>query len=95
VLEASDLVNRVDQLPSFLQLFTPMIENERDCFTKICEALLRCGALTVCARYFGTVGDMRWAVLLDNGGEFVLHACILALGCVIYSDISQVRPWLR
>ncbi len=60
-----------------------MIENERDCFTKICEALLRCGPLTVRAWYFGTVGDMPWAVLLDNGGEFVVDACILALACVI------------
>jgi 2-dehydropantoate 2-reductase len=59
------------------RFLSSVFKNERNRLAKARQAFFTRFALTVGARYFGTVRDVPWAVPLDNRRELVMHVFIL------------------
>jgi hypothetical protein len=60
------------------QRFLPsVIQNERDCLTKVSQAFFARSSLAVGAGHFSAIRDVPRAILLDNRRELVMHASIL------------------
>jgi hypothetical protein len=54
-------------------IFTTIFEDERDCLTEIRSSLFASAALTIRTRDLWAERDEPVAVLLDDGGELVVH----------------------
>jgi hypothetical protein len=55
-------------------IFTPIFKNQGNRSRQISPAVFDGATLAVCARYFGTVTDEPFSVLLNDGSKFVMHA---------------------
>ena len=55
----------------------PVVQNERNRLAKIGETFFLRLPLAVGTGYFGAIGDVPRPVLLDDGGELVVHGSIL------------------
>src|ERR1019366_1451668 len=56
-----------------------VLENQGNGLAKVRQTFLARFALPIGARHFSAVGDMPWAVSLDDRREFVAHFFILPL----------------
>jgi len=63
-----------------------MLQDECNGFLETCKAFFPRRALTIGPRDFGAVGDVPWALLLDDCGEFIVHICILSFE---YADSAR------
>jgi hypothetical protein len=54
-----------------------VLQNEGDRLAKVRQAFFARRALTIGPRHFGAVGDVPWAVLLDDRRKLVVHMYIL------------------
>ena len=68
-------------------------QNERNCLAKVRQAFFTRFPLAVGTGHFGAIGDVPWAVLLDNRRELIMHASILASPAAS-SPAHGHEPWL-
>ena len=55
------------------RFFSPILQNQRNCFSQVRQAFLVCFSLTIRARHLCAVRHKPRSVLLDNCGELVVQ----------------------
>src|ERR1039458_1200371 len=75
--------------PGFL---TSVLKDEGNCFAEVWQAVFARFALAVGAWYFGTVGDVPWAIPLDDRSKLVVHGYSVELANRSALKVSSNAP---